>query len=390
MRANLAILSLPLLSLAACGGGGTGTQSLGSIAPPIAGGTVAGGGVVAVTPTPSSTPTPTPTSFLEVSATTTFDAIGALHSIDVDENNASLYKGNASTVRAPSGTITFDPRDGIFTVALSDDRAGVTRSMTYQDPAHRTDFAPDATPQAEVPDLPGFNYLRAASGTDSTDTFFYKRPGNTANYVSLAGFVHQSTLGTDPDSPEFHSERGVMVFGTKTALLGIPASGSGHFEGDFLATMIASGSGDLGAALNLPLQWISGTSSVDVDFSKATVALGLTGSVKPAFLNNIEVNESYTGITAGSTFNASGTATIAGLGGNFAGKFLTASFTDGATKTNIDFAPISAASSVAGASSIDGAFYGPNAVNVGGNFRITGGVPDQRVDILGAFVGAKK
>ena len=29
-------------------------------------------------------------------------------------------------------------------------------------------------------------------------------------------------------------------------------------------------------------------------------------------------------------------------------------------------------------------------VNVGGNFRIVGGVPDQRVDIQGAFTGAKK
>ena len=46
--------------------------------------------------------------------------------------------------------------------------------------------------------------------------------------------------------------------------------------------------------------------------------------------------------------------------------------------------------SVCCASSIDGSFYGPNAVEVGGSFRIVGGVPDQRVDILGAFTGAKK
>ena len=386
MRATFAILSLPLLSLAACGGGGGGTQSLGSIAPPISGGTVSGGGVVAATPTP--TPTSTPASFLDVQTTTTFDAVGALHSIDVDENGSSLYKGDASTVAAPSGTITYNPRDGIFTVAIAADRAGVTRSMTYQDPAHRTDFIPGQTPQAEVPDLPAFNYLRAASGEDSTDTFFYKRPGNTASYVSLAGFVHQSTTNPDdPTSPQFHSERGVMVFGTKTSLLGVPASGSGHFDGDFLATMIAGGSG---TGINMPLQWISGTSSIDVDFGRSTVALGLTGTVGAAYLNDDRANDFYTGVAAGSTFNASGTATISGLGGNFAGKFADASFTSGATKTAMAFGPISAASSVAGASSIDGAFYGPNAVNIGGNFRITGGIPDQRIDILGAFTGAKK
>jgi hypothetical protein len=387
MRATLAILSLPLLSLAACGGGGAGTQSLGSIAPPISGGTVAGGGVVAVTPTPTSTPT----SFLDVKTTTTFDALGALHSIDVDANNASLYQGNASTVSTPSGTITFDPRDGIFTVAIADAKAGLTRSVTYQDPAQHTDFLPGRTPQSEVPDLAGFNYLRAASGTDSTDTFFYKRPGTTASYVSLAGFVHQTTFdANDPNSPAFHSERGVLAFGTKTGSLGIPASGSGHFEGDFLATMIASGSRDNGARINLPLQWISGTSSIDVDFAKSTVALGLTGTVGAAYLGNSRANDFYTGVAAGSTFTANGTATIAGVGGNFAGKFLTAGFTSAGTTTPVNFAPISTASSVAGASSIDGTFYGPNAVNIGGNFRITGGVPDQRLDILGAFTGAKK
>ena len=390
MRATFAILSLPLLSLAACGGGGgAGTQSLGSIAPPIAGGTVSGGGVVAATPTP--TPTSTPSSFLDVKAATTFDAVGAMHSINVDANNASLYEGNASTVSTPSGTITYDPRDGIFSVAIADAKAGVTRTMGYQDPAHRTDFKPGSTPQLEVPDLVGFNYLRAASGTDSTDTFFYERPGNTATYVSLAGFVHQSTTdATDPTSPAFHSERGVLVFGTKTALLGIPTSGSGHFDGDFLATMIASGSIDSGARANLPLQWISGTSSVDVDFGKSTVALGLTGTVGAAYLGNIKANDFYTGVAAGSTFTAAGTATIAGLGGNFTGKFATAGFTSAGTTTAVNFGPISAASSVAGASSIDGAFYGPNAVNIGGNFRITGGVPDQRLDILGAFTAAKK
>jgi hypothetical protein len=44
-------------------------------------------------------------------------------------------------------------------------------------------------------------------------------------------------------------------------------------------------------------------------------------------------------------------------------------------------------------SSLDGAFYGPGGsaekLEVGGGFRIVGGTPDQRIDIMGAFTGKK-
>lgn len=385
MRAMLAILSLPLLSLAACGGGGD-TISLGTIAPPTVGGTgtsggtgggTTGGTTGGVTPTPTSSPT----SFLDVSTTTSFDAIGGLHALDVDDKGASLYTANASTVAAPSGTITFNPRSGIFTVALSDDAAKVTHDVTYQDPAHR---AGEGSSQAEVPQYTSFNYLEAAAADGGADTFFYQRPGNVARYVTLAGFIHRSKR--DVDTGALHSERGVMVFGNKTTLLQVPGSGTGRFEGEFLATMIAGSNG----FINVPLQWINGTSAIDVDFGKSTLALALTGTVGKAYVNNTAVNDFVSSIPTGSVFTANGTASLSGLRTSFAGKFLTAYFTSNGTRSDINFAPISAASSIAGASSIDGAFYGPDAVNVGGNFRITGGVPDQRIDILGAFVGAKK
>ncbi|WP_173203779.1 transferrin-binding protein-like solute binding protein [Sphingopyxis sp. BSNA05] len=38
-------------------------------------------------------------------------------------------------------------------------------------------------------------------------------------------------------------------------------------------------------------------------------------------------------------------------------------------------------------SSINGAFYGPDAEELGGGYRIVGGTPDERIDILGTFVG---
>ena len=40
-------------------------------------------------------------------------------------------------------------------------------------------------------------------------------------------------------------------------------------------------------------------------------------------------------------------------------------------------------------SSIDGAFYGPGAEEAGGSFRIVGGTPDERIDILGIFTGRR-
>src|SRR3546814_12607097 len=70
MRATLALLSLPLLSLAACGGGGDGVNSLGTIAPP-------GGGGIGFGDTPSGD---APDHFLDVSAETTFDALGSFQS----------------------------------------------------------------------------------------------------------------------------------------------------------------------------------------------------------------------------------------------------------------------------------------------------------------------
>src|SRR3546814_15809094 len=85
MRATLALLSLPLLSLAACGGGGDGVNSLGTIAPP-------GGGGIGFGDTPSGD---APDHFLDVSAETTFDPLGSFQSLTVDpQTGAQHYPGN--------------------------------------------------------------------------------------------------------------------------------------------------------------------------------------------------------------------------------------------------------------------------------------------------------
>jgi hypothetical protein len=85
-------------------------------------------------------------------------------------------------------------------------------------------------------------------------------------------------------------------------------------------------------------------------------------------------------LDAGATFNASASGSIDLINkGGFSGQVGSASFTQGGTTTQVNIA----------GSSIDGAFYGPNAQEVGGGFRVVGGTPDQRIDILGAFTGKK-
>ena len=352
MRVSFAMLSLPLLSLAACGGGGLNT--IGSLSPP-------------------SEPTPGQT-FLDVSAPTTFNAVGSLQSLTVDPDSGStLYQGNASTVATPSGTVTYDPRDGIFTLVLNDTAAGVSQNLRYQDPAHRTDF-----PALEVPDYAAYNYLTSgeSSGTTVTNnTFFYQRPGTTTNYVTLAGFVH-----TDYDTDKkvmTNDQHGAMVFGSQTPALQVPTTGGGHYDGDFLATMID------GATFS----WLDGTSAIDVDFAKSTVGLSLDGVVGSSFANG----KPATSALAGAQFTAAGSATLNSSSGAFSGAFSSAFFTTtGGTKLAVDFTSVNPANNTAGGSSIDGTFYGPRANEIGGNFRIVGGVPNTRVDILGAFTGAQK
>lgn len=359
--------ALPLLSLAACGGAGTEGAPAGFGAPPPA----------ATTPDPAPAPT-SQANLFDVSATATFDAVGSLHSVKA-AGNGVLYKGNASTVAAPSGTITYNPRDGIFTLRLEDEAAaGVKQNVNFQDPAHRTTADSARVGEYQVPLLAGFNYLQALN-EGTTFTFFYQRPNATGSFVSLGGF--ESSIA-NADAGTFEAQRGVFVFGSKTADMQVPTKGAGRYDGQFLATMV----GDRAGAVPL-LQWINGTSAVDVDFSARTVGLSLNGVVSPAYVKN----ELFAGgVAAGSTFTATGSASYAGGANAFAGKFTSAGFTIGGRAVPVDFTPVRAGTAVAGATSIDGAFYGPNAKNVGGNFRITGGVPDQRVDILGAFVGTKK
>jgi hypothetical protein len=125
-------------------------------------------------------------------------------------------------------------------------------------------------------------------------------------------------------------------------------------------------------------QWIEGRSKTTVDFGASTFTLDLNGTVFAPQFDNF--TSKVATLQQGATFTASGAGRIDLVNaGGFLGQFNTASFAQGGQTFNL---------TVAG-SSIDGAFFGPAADEVGGGFRIVGGTPDQRVDIIGAFTGGK-
>jgi hypothetical protein len=392
MRSFRNILALSgAITLAACGGD-TAPQTVGSNPAPIGG-----------------TPAPTPANLLDVTSTVTYDALGSFHALDTTTTIttpavgsptgtvSSLYTGNAATVNAPNGSITYSPRDGIFTVKINDAAAKVSRNYNFQDPAHRTTFSTSDFARFQIPNLSTFNYLQVLDG-DAQPVFFYQRPGARTTFVSLAGFSrvteNRTTSGVAPadvvTTTTFLGERGAFVFGQKTINGQVPVSGEGTYNGDFLASMVMDPSGGGRSTL----QWLTGTSAVKVNFATGKADLALNGTVGAAYVLGTAVAAP---IAAGSTFTANGTAQVDLIrSGGFTGAFTqnatganNVGFTSGGAFVGIDFASAAAGGATAGASSIDGAFFGPNAVNVGGNFRIVGGIPNQRVDILGAFAGAK-
>lgn len=405
---------LPLsgtILLAACGGGG-GVQTVGNIPPPTGGGT---------------TPTPTPThTFVDPTEVKTYDAIGAVQHYeyvtrsDTDPvtggvQSGQLYAGDANTARDSGITVTYNPRDAIFEVTINRPLGDVsTGAMRFQDPAHRTDFAGAKRPQAGVPDLTAkgvlflqsgsatgaqqtpvtvaelrSNYVIGQKGYSSTvQTFFYQKPGTTTKYVTYAGFVRNTVTATEQQdnatSPLYIKEaysldRAAFVFGERTPNSAVPTSGSGTYTGDMIATVAFNPQLDIDPGYPTYLQWISGSNTTQVDFGTGKVTSTFTG------ITTAPTIDAYTGggfqLPGGSTFTATAGATIDLVNkGGFTGQFSAARF---ARPGMGDFVI-----NIAG-SSIDGAFYGPNGQEIGGGFRIVGGTPDQRIDILGAYTAKK-
>jgi hypothetical protein len=393
-------------ALAACGGG-SGPQTVGGSAVPGQGGSGTGGNGSQHT-------------FVTPTETKTYSAIGGAqsfrYSTDDQSGNPSvgvqfnqLYAGDASTARNSGISITYNPRDAIFDLTIAAPLANTSQTIRFQDPLHRTDFGGAVGPQGGVPDYSsnGVRYLEVGSGTGNltyvdgnttfpageaassrnVSTFFYQEPGTTTRYVTFAGFVRNQTsiqaITTENGDNYLQQnnvlERAAFAFGERTQNNAVPTSGSASYTGDMIATMVYNPLVDSDATAPTYFQWINGTATVGVNFSTSAVTTDFTGTVGAPGLD-IYTSKVFD-MPAGSTFTATGTANVNLVNaGGFIGQIDSASFVKpGGAVANVNIA----------GSSVDGAFFGPAADEVGGGFRIVGGTPDERIDILGTFTGAK-
>ncbi len=381
MRTILILLGTS--ALAACSGGGPTTVGGNAVQTP-------GGG------------TTTTHTFVNPTDPKTYQAIGASSSYSYSTDPVAqvqygqLYAGNANTVRDTGLQITYNPRDGIFDMKIADAKSNTNIDTRFQDPAHRTAFGGALEPQPGAPDLTSKGVIYFENGTASgvfnttgysgmAQTFFYQKPGTTTKYVTYAGYMRNElnqgefTLnGGTVLRSNYTRKRAAFVYGERTSNNAVPKTGTGTFTGQMLASMVYNPLLDVDPSAPTYYQWIDGTSTTTVDFAANSFTLALAGSVHAP---NFDLNTSQTfAMPVGATFNAAGGGRIDLVNaGGFVGQFTSAYFLNGANRTDLTIA----------GSSIDGSFFGPAAEEVGGGFRVVGGTPDQRIDILGVFTGAR-
>ncbi|WP_156839630.1 transferrin-binding protein-like solute binding protein [Novosphingobium aquimarinum] len=397
------LLLTTTLLLGACGGGSGAGPDVVSAPPPVVGGKEG--------------------SFVDPTEAKTYKAIGGTHTFqyrveDRSDNNGQtgqLYQGNASTVRDSDISISYDPRDAIYTLKVVDALSGASFDGRFQDPAHRVDFGGANEPQFGNARFqnPNVQFLESGTGDASkggaetppvgqTDeslditTMFMLKPGSETQYVTYAGFVsNQISWSEDSatnaageevnfDVVDFTLQRGAFAYGELTNTAAVPKTGSASYQGSMIASMIFNptldGQSQVGSDIYPSyFQWVEGSANLAVNFAAGTIGLDLSGR---AFATQDDGVSGFTGegvLAQGATFSATGAGTInlANFGG-FRGEFSQAGFVnpDG-SRYDVNIA----------GSSLDGAFYGPAAEEVGGGFRIVGGTPDERIDILGAFIG---
>ena len=416
---RLIVLLASTSLLAACSGGGP--SSVTSAPPPVTGGGGNNGGTANTTHT-----------FANPKEAKTYKGVGGSHTysyatddrVPPRNQQGELYAGKTTTVRSSTISVSYDPADAVYTLIVSDPLSGAEAETRFQDPASRTDFGGAVEPQWGTPELsnPNIHYLQAGDGdplspyrksgtgfvndgdNDNAPTgtvgsayqaasLFFLKPGTETQYVTYAGYIRnaltfkQFVIDGDPiahNQTEWHLERGAFAFGENTPNDDVPRVGSGSFNGSMLATMVYNPTidgQDPSGLVDLPtfFQWIEGSAKLDVDFAASSFNLTLNGTVtKPFYDYWTEPHVNV--VPEGSTFTAAGKGDINMINfGGFKGFFESASLTspEGLRDVAIE------------GSTIDGTFYGPAAEEAGGGFRIVGGKPDERVDILGAFIGKK-
>lgn len=415
---RLVILLASTSLLAACSGGGP--SGVASAPPPVTGGGGTGG-------TANTTHT-----FANPKEAKTYTGVGGSHVYEYSTDDripsrnqqGELYAGKTTTVRSSNISISYDPADAVYSLIVNDNLTGADTHSRFQDPASRTDFGGAVEPQWGTPELsnPNVRYLQAGDGDPTSPyrrsgsgfvssgdnqnaptgkpgsayqaaSLFVLKPGTETQYVTFAGYIRNAlSFGqfsvegeTVPhNQTTFHLERGAFAFGEATAKDAVPRTGTGSFNGSMLATMVFNPTidgQDPSGLVDVPtyFQWIEGTASLAVDFAASSFNLSLNGMVlEPYYDYWTEPHVSV--IPEGASFTAKGKGDINMINfGGFKGFFESATFTS----------PEGNRSVAIEGSTIDGTFYGPAAQEAGGGFRIVGGNPDERIDILGAFIGKK-
>jgi len=368
-----------ILALSACGGGGGGVNSASSCS------FVTTGPCTTPPPDPGSS-TPAPVPLFEGDAAATYTAVGGAQKLvesyfepdggGQPARGGELYTAGQLPLASKTVAISYDPRNAVFSVEFNVEDIDVT--PRFQDPAHRTDFGPNLTPQGGVPDLPQLAYLESGSATATSvdvQTFFYETPGTKTRYVTLAGYVRNFRDGALDSDFKLDRTRGAGIFGNLSRVSDVPKTGSATYAGNMLASLVSIDL-DPDPSLRSRFEWVNGTASTAVNFGTGTVTTSFQGTVVPtASAFEGAAFGTMSPANSGATFSAAGSAKFDATGTGYAGKIDSASFAG----SGITIA----------ASSMDGAFFGPGAVETGGAFRVIGATPDQRVDFIGAFTGVK-
>jgi C-lobe and N-lobe beta barrels of Tf-binding protein B len=305
--------------------------------------------------------------------------------------------------------ITRDPRDATYSLVIAS--GGVNRNLRWQDPAHRTLFPQGAIPanaitsnqlytDYDVPrNKPNIEYFESGSRTSTgytSNTLFFERVGVNTKYVTWLGYRTTEYSATDNTTtqtlntatPSYAddvkedtrvivetstTDRSAFVYGINTIAKDVPKIGTATYTGSLYATSISG----------VTLETIWGTAQTKVNFATDAVDLKLAGTFENSgkIFGAIGTALVQRPDIPNTTLNPTAVQPISRIVGGFT------QMTIGSTVYTSS--PNASLPNTFQAGTIEGGFFGPGAAEVGGAFRIVGGQPDTRIDVMGAFTGKK-
>ncbi len=249
-------------------------------------------------------------------------------------------------------------------------------------------------------------------------TLFFERVGQsgavgtpgTNKYVTWAGLRTTSFVGdysrsasiiTNGDGNDYNDteviketeqnkvkiDRSAFVFGMNSLAKDIPKTGTATYEGSLFANYIYTAPFSGPATDQTKLDTIWGKAISTVTFATDAIGINLSGKLETSGENFSAIGSAI--IQRPDLPNASLNATAEQPISRFVGSFSAVTIGTRALTPNIN----ASLPNTFQASTVEGGFFGPTTtgapVELGAAFRIVGGVPDERLDILGAFIGAR-